>query len=256
MKKADHLIQRIVTVMLFALFVATNAAAQQTGIDITGNVVDDNGEAIIGASVVVKGNSSYGTVTDFDGNFKLKVPSQSSTIVISFIGMNPSEVKVGSKRQFKVKLTEDVAQLQDVVVVGYGQQKKVSVVGAITQTDDKVLQKHEGVSNLGQALTGNLPGLITIIWSVLATPTSLGKHRRRRTSVSTTLSSKDCLPVRWTSSRTIVLTCCSTAADVPCQATSASRLFVPTMYSPTRCVSMPTSTQHMQQTRYSLPTTL
>lgn len=126
MKKADHLIQRIVTVMLFALFVATNAAAQQTGIDITGNVVDDNGEAIIGASVVVKGNSSYGTVTDFDGNFKLKVPSQSSTIVISFIGMNPSEVKVGSKRQFKVKLTEDVTQLQDVVVVGYGLQKKVS----------------------------------------------------------------------------------------------------------------------------------
>ena len=159
MKSQNQLFRTIPLMLLFVLFAIS--ARAQNGIDVTGTVVDDNGEAIIGASVKVKNSSSVGTVTDFDGVFKLKVPNQNSVIVVTYIGMNPSEVKVGSKRQFRIKLTEDVAQLQDLVVVGYGQQKKVSVVGAITQTDEKVLQKHEGVSSLGQALTGNLPGLIT-----------------------------------------------------------------------------------------------
>lgn len=156
----NQLKKRTVSMVLFFLMLVANAFAQG-GINITGTVVDDNGEPVIGASVVLKGKAGVGTVTDFDGVFKMAVPSQNSVIVISYVGMNTKEIKVGNRKSIKVVLTEDAAQLEQVVVVGYGQQKKASIVGAITQTDEKVLQKHEGVSSLGQALTGNLPGLIT-----------------------------------------------------------------------------------------------
>ncbi len=156
----NQLKKRTVSMVLFFLMLVANAFAQG-GINITGTVVDDNGEPVIGASVVLKGKAGVGTVTDFDGVFKMAVPSQNSVIVISYVGMNTKEIKVGNRKNIKVVLTEDAAQLEQVVVVGYGQQKKASIVGAITQTDEKVLQKHEGISSLGQALTGNLPGLIT-----------------------------------------------------------------------------------------------
>ena len=119
-----------------------------------------NGETIIGASVVVKGNASIGTISDFDGNFELNVPSRNSVLVISFVGMKTKEVKA-SQNLIKVTLEDDSQQLEEVVVVGYGQQKKASVVGSITQTSGKVLERAGGVSSLGAALTGNLPGVIT-----------------------------------------------------------------------------------------------
>ncbi len=74
--------------------------------------------------------------------------------------MDSQTIKVGKKRQFKITLTDDNT-LGEVVVVGYGQQKKASVVGFIAQTDSKTLNRHAGVSSLGQALTGNLPGVVT-----------------------------------------------------------------------------------------------
>jgi TonB-linked SusC/RagA family outer membrane protein len=124
-------------------------------------VVDQNGEALIGASVVVKGSPAMATVSDLDGNFSLKVPSQNSVLVVSYVGMNPQQIKVGGQRNIKVKLTDNT-QINEVVVVGYGQQKKASVVGAITQTDAKALERTGGISNLGAALTGNLPGVTTM----------------------------------------------------------------------------------------------
>src|SRR5574344_2459163 len=75
--------------------------------------------------------------------------------------MNPQKIKVGGQRNIKVKLTDNT-QINEVVVVGYGQQKKASVVGAITQTDAKALERTGGISNLGAALTGNLPGVTTM----------------------------------------------------------------------------------------------
>ncbi len=131
------------------------------GVSIKGTVVDSNGEALIGASVVVKGNTALGTVTDFDGNFSLNVPSESSTIVVSYVGMNTREMRVGKQRQFNVTLTDNT-QLTEVVVVGFGQQKKASVVGAITQTTGEVLERAAGISDIGSALTGNLPGVVTM----------------------------------------------------------------------------------------------
>ena len=109
----------------------------------------------------MQANSSLGTVTDFDGNFQLKVPSEQTTLVISYVGMTTKEVKVGKQRSFKVTLKDDT-QLEEVVVVGFGQQKKASVVGAITQTTGEVLERAAGIGSVGAALTGNLPGVATI----------------------------------------------------------------------------------------------
>ena len=148
------------TAMLFALTTMCTLGAQAQKILIKGNVADGTGEPLIGATVKVKGDATSGVISDMDGNFQISVPSEKATIEITYIGMEPQTMKVGKKRQFKVVMTDDNA-LGEVVVVGYGQQKKASVVGSISQTDAKTLNRHAGVTSLGQALTGNLPGVVT-----------------------------------------------------------------------------------------------
>ena len=159
MKQLTSLLKRAVPTLLL-LFCSAFAQAQGGGVNVKGTVVDNAGEPLIGASVVVKGNAGLGAVTDFDGNFQLKVPSESSIIVVSYVGMNTKELKVGRERTFKVVLTDNT-QLTEVVVVGFGQQKKASVVGAITQTTGEVLERAAGITDIGAALTGNLPGVVT-----------------------------------------------------------------------------------------------
>ena len=143
--------------LALVLMISVNAIAQ--GLKATGTVIDQNGDPVIGATICVKGDSKNGTVTDIDGNFQLNVPSNNSRLVISFIGMNTQEATAA--QGMRIVLTEDSKQLEEVVVVGYGQQKKASVVGAITQTTGQVLERTGGVSDIGSALTGNLPGVIT-----------------------------------------------------------------------------------------------
>lgn len=153
-RRAIHLLA------LLLMLVSAPAFAQQ-GFQTGGTVVDSKGETIIGASVIVKGSKGVGTVTDMDGNFKLSVPSEQSVLVISYVGMKTQELKVAGKATHKVTLEDEDTQLGEVIVVGYGQQKKASVVGAITQTTGKALERAGGVSSLGAALTGALPGVIT-----------------------------------------------------------------------------------------------
>lgn len=150
--------KRTAALCLVGAFCSLNAQAQK--IQVKGNLVDGTGEPLIGATVKVKGNASVGAVTDLDGNFSISVPSENSTLVFTYVGMKTKEVKIGKKREFKLTLEDDNA-IGEVVVVGYGQQKKASVVGAITQTTGKVLERAGGVSDIGSALTGNLPGVIT-----------------------------------------------------------------------------------------------
>lgn len=160
MKNVTKKIQKIPYLFLLMLFSFVTASAQK-GITVRGTVLDSNGETIIGASVTLKGNNSVGTISDIDGNFVLTVPSEKSVLIVSYVGMKPQEVKVSSKGMIKVTLEDDTKQLEEVVVVGYGQQKKASVVGAITQTSGKILERAGGVTSLGSALTGTLPGVIT-----------------------------------------------------------------------------------------------
>ena len=159
MKNLRQLIRQTIPMLLVLMAFTTNANAQ--GIVVKGTVTDATADPLIGASVVVKGNTSMGTITDFDGNFQLKVPSEQTVLVISYVGMSTQEIKVGKKREFNVTLNDDT-QLEEVVVVGYGQQKKASVVGAITQTTGEVLERAAGIGSVSAALTGNLPGIATI----------------------------------------------------------------------------------------------
>ena len=160
MKNLKQLMRQTIPAILM-LFASSTVLYAQNGIVVKGSVTDNTGDPLIGASVVVKGQTSLGTVTDFDGNFQLKVPSESSVLVFSYVGMVTKEAKVGKQRNFSIMLTDDT-QLEEVVVVGYGQQKKASVVGAITQTTGEVLERAAGIGSVSAALTGNLPGIATI----------------------------------------------------------------------------------------------
>lgn len=161
MEKGKIFIERTLMVVIAFMVSCVFAMAQQRGgITVQGQVVDASGETIIGASVMIKGKPGQGTVSDFDGNFTLQVPSNQTVLVVSYVGMKTKEVRVSGK-PLKIVLEDDNAQLEQVIVVGYGQQKKASVVGAITQTTGKVLERAAGISDLGAALTGNLPGVVT-----------------------------------------------------------------------------------------------
>ena len=129
---------------------------------VSGRVIDpENNEGLPGVNVIVKGTTT-GTVTDADGRYSLNVPSAESVLVFSSIGYVTQEVVVGQNAVINITLTGDVVALSEVVIVGYGEQKKESIVGSTTQTSGAVLQRAGGVSNVGAALTGNLPGVVTM----------------------------------------------------------------------------------------------
>ena len=147
MKKAMKNVVILLATVLFAL----DVSAQTT---INGHVKDDTGEDIIGASVIVKGTQN-GTVTDFDGNFQLKC-EPGVTLVISFIGFTPQEVKAAN--QMEITLKEDVAQLNEVVVVGYGSLAKKEISSSVVQVNKD--QFNQGAASDPMALiAGKVTGL-------------------------------------------------------------------------------------------------
>lgn len=107
---------------------------------ITGTVVDNSGEAIIGANVVLKGSPTAGTVTDINGQFSLSVPDN-AVLFISYIGYNNIEVAVGNKNVLDITLTEDTQNLDEVIVVGYGTQKKRDYIGSISSLSSEDVMK-------------------------------------------------------------------------------------------------------------------
>lgn len=135
---------------------------QYTGVGdmVEGYVYDVSGEPIIGANVVVKG-TTYGTVTNFDGYYALKVPAGNKTLIFSYIGFIPQEKELGYNKTMNVKLHEDEKRLDEVVVVGYGVQKKSSLTGAVATVSKNKLP--EGISvvsgNITDALQGKMAGL-------------------------------------------------------------------------------------------------
>ena len=123
---------------------------------ITGVVLDNNDEPIIGANVSISGTST-GTITDVDGKFTLEVPDNAQ-LQFSFIGYISQVVPVGNKTVFNIRLLEDTQKLDEVVVVGYGTQKKVNLTGSITAIKTSELENIP-VSNLSNALAGRAPGV-------------------------------------------------------------------------------------------------
>lgn len=123
-----------------------------------GTVVDESGEPIIGASVVLKG-TTQGSITDIDGHFELNQAKKGSTIVVSFIGYTTQEV-IYTGEAIAITLLEESKQMDDVVVVAYGTQKKSSVTGAIVSTKGADLTKVP-TSNITNSLAGRMPGLVS-----------------------------------------------------------------------------------------------
>jgi len=130
-------------------------------IPVTGKVVDEKGTPLAGVSIVERGTQNA-SVSGSDGSFSINVSNEKSVLIITHVGYNAQQITVGKNHALLIRLTLLTQAMDSVVVVGYGRQRKQSVVGAISQTTGKVLERAGGVSNIGAALTGNVPGVITV----------------------------------------------------------------------------------------------
>ena len=123
---------------------------------ITGTIKDENGEAVIGANVSVKGTTT-GTITDIDGNFSLEA-QQGATLLISYIGYETQEITVGSQSVYSIRLSEDSQALDEVVVIGYGTQNRQAITGSITKADIDTY-RDVPTNNIMETIKGSVPGL-------------------------------------------------------------------------------------------------
>ena len=161
----------IKSLLFISALVMSSAAAQAQGLMVKGKVVDQHNEPVIGATVGVdKGKAK--TVTDIDGNFTLQVPANAQ-IVVNYIGMKPATQSVGGRRELNFVLQDDVNQLQDVVVVGYGTQKRGSITGSVAAVkgDEMVRTKNENPQNM---LTGRVAGVR--VWQKSSEPGSYNNN--------------------------------------------------------------------------------
>lgn len=135
----------------------TEIAEQSKGISIKGTVLDESGLPVIGANIMVKGTNT-GTITDLNGYFSLSVPYADAVLTVSFIGYTSQDVPLKGRKEVKVVLVEDSKTLQEVVVVGFGSQKKATLTGAVASVNVKELSQSPS-ANITNALAGRMPGL-------------------------------------------------------------------------------------------------
>ena len=164
-----HGLRRLTAAVLLLLFAVTaepaaageqDSGRQQPTIQAKGRVVDTNGIAIAGAAVTVKGGSTGGTISDAQGAFTLRV-RKGDVLHVSFLGFQAREIAVTDASPLTIRLAEETHQVEDVVVVGYGVQKKESVLGAISQVNNEQLV-NSGTTNITNAIAGKLSGVTTI----------------------------------------------------------------------------------------------
>ena len=143
------------TTLVSLLLLMAGTLSAQT---IKGNVADNTGEPIIGATVMEQGVSGNGTVTDIDGNFSLVLKGTSKKLQISYVGMKSQIVDVANQSNVSVALDDEATSLNDVVVIGYGTVKKKDLTGSVATVNSEVLQAVP-VANASEALTGKMPGV-------------------------------------------------------------------------------------------------
>jgi TonB-dependent starch-binding outer membrane protein SusC len=146
---------RFLMLCFFFVAVSFGAYAQKT---VTGKVIDEEGGALPGVAIVIKGTST-GTVTGMDGEFSLTNVKDDVTLVFTFVGMTPQEVLVGNQTTINVTMIAQTIGLEEVVAVGYGTQKKVNLTGSVAAItiDEKMTSRN--LSNVASGLSGMLPGL-------------------------------------------------------------------------------------------------
>jgi len=157
----ENTITKKMILLLFVMsIVITVGLRAQSSRGISGNVTNGEGITMPGVTILEKGTTN-GTVTDVDGNYSFTVSENAVTLVFSFVGMETKEITIGNQSQINVALENDMADLEEVVVVGYGEQRKATLTGAIASTDEKMLKKAP-VTSLSNSLAGLLPGLTTL----------------------------------------------------------------------------------------------
>lgn len=144
-----------------ALILFSLLSVAQNKISVSGKVADSKGLSIPGVSVTVQGTKE-GTSTDFDGNYTLHNVSSNATIEFTFIGMESYMIKVGNKKVINAVLKESTAMLNEVIVVGYGTQKKSNLTGSVTQVSMSEVLGDRPITTVGAALQGAVPGLNVI----------------------------------------------------------------------------------------------
>ena len=154
---AVKVVDRQIVLLPASMETAFQVASVTQGIFITGTVTDETGDPLPGVTVSIKG-VSLGTVTNANGVYSLSVPETDATLVFSFVGYASQEMIVGSQRIINVSLEEGVKEIEEVVVVGYGRQKKVNLTGSVDMVTDKQI-KERPVTNVSQALQGVSPNL-------------------------------------------------------------------------------------------------
>jgi hypothetical protein len=153
---------RFFMVIIVVLSQTTVVAQVAQRITINGTVFDGtSNEPMAGVNIVIQGTTT-GTTTDISGKFSIIVPGEQTILVFTFIGYTQQSVTVGKQRQLTIALKSDLLTIDEVVIVGYGVQKKESVVGAVTQASGQLIKSAVQGADLGNALTGQLPGLVTI----------------------------------------------------------------------------------------------
>jgi len=148
----------LLSLVLLMVLMTGMAFAQQKSI--TGKVTDESGASVPGVSIIVKGTTT-GTVTDIDGNYRLNVPANSQVLSFSFVGMVSLEIPIGQKTVINAVLKTETRDVEEVVVVGYGVQKKVTVTGSAVSAKGTEIQKSPAI-NLTNSLVGRLPGLTSV----------------------------------------------------------------------------------------------
>ncbi|WP_225443944.1 SusC/RagA family TonB-linked outer membrane protein [Echinicola arenosa] len=131
--------------------------------EVTGVVTDEEGVPLPGASVLVEGEPNRGTVTDIDGTYSIDVV-EGNVLIFSYIGFNSKKIVIGNQSQINVVLEVNAESLEEVVVVGFGEQKKISLTGAVSTVDTEDL-KSNPTSSLSNALAGNVPGVLGMMQS-------------------------------------------------------------------------------------------
>ncbi len=155
--KVNDMLRKVFSLFLLTGLLLTNQISAQDRITLKSKVVDEAGEPLTGVSVLVKG-TNLGTVTDINGEFSLKMPVQ-KPVVISYIGYNTMEVSFSSANGKIIKMTENSKLIDEVVVVGYGTQRKIDVSGAVSSVSSDATRERV-VQNIGDALKGKVSGVV------------------------------------------------------------------------------------------------
>ena len=157
MQKEKHPFPKVLLKVFLSLIFMVSTFSVFAQIKVTGTVADENGIPLIGVNVIVKGTTN-GTITDREGRFTINVPSKNSTLVFSYVGYVAQEVTIGNNSQISVILKENIENLQEVVVVGYGTQAKKDITGSVAVVDTKELLASTG-SSAAQQLQGKTAGV-------------------------------------------------------------------------------------------------